>query len=172
MVLHQRYHWLPATSWGSEVHTLQLQPPRCALSVKACDFLEPLTLLFTSQGLLPKVKDAAGPKFPSLSHSANEWFAFCGIAFSLLLDGLGKIVRLTGRLPGKGQFKAPEGCPCTPKLLCTASEPGQFDTECNIPLHLAPVFSSRTYSMHGGAGICLQLDGISHECNVHSMARV
>jgi len=53
---------------------------------------------------------------------------------------------------GNMRFDAPEGCPCTPQLLCAASHRQQFDLDCDIPLHLVPAFSTRTYSMHGGAG--------------------
>lgn len=58
-----------------------------------------------------------------------------------------------GRKPaGEMQFPAPEGCPCRPQLLCDADQRQVFAPDCNIPLHLVPAFSTRTYSMHGGAG--------------------
>ena len=53
---------------------------------------------------------------------------------------------------GKMQFNAPEGCPCTPELLCAAAEEGIFDSDCSIPRANVPGFSTRTYSVHGGAG--------------------
>ena len=47
----------------------------------------------------------------------------------------------------KAPFRAPKGCPCTPKLLCETDERKIFNDFCDIPR--APV---ATYSMHGGAG--------------------
>ena len=72
-----------------------------------------------------------------------------------------------GKKPvGEMRFNAPEGCPCTPQLLCAADRRQVFDAECNIPLH--PV---RTFSMHGGAGrlndlqISFQFHGREHVLN-------
>ena len=78
--------------------------------------------------------------------------------FLLLVKTQSHSVILAGKQPsGSMQFNAPEGCPCTPQLLCQAADPGYFDAECNIPLHLVPAYSTRTYSMHGGAGALLPL---------------
>ena len=53
---------------------------------------------------------------------------------------------------GEMQFNAPEGCPCTPELLCAADQRGVFGSDCSILRANVPGFSTRTYSIHGGAG--------------------
>ena len=56
---------------------------------------------------------------------------------------------------GEMAFNAPDGCPCTPALLCAADQRQVFDKDCHIPRANVPAFSQRTYSVHGGAGVTL-----------------